>query len=408
MAPSESRPCCNVSRRVLASIILLSVCGSVLLSCLSVHDIDAFAIAAHPAVAAVAADTIAIPSPPPPLPMPHILTKGRPRIANHNVTLNAIECAKGLDIEAIGDTFVCRFKDGSGNWDCPVGWVRGGSRTPFRTEQDVTNIPKPGTRAKRARVDRMACFPGAQRPISDAHKLIFVHVAKAGGSTIERSTLFDDRRQALGGKYLGGHHVAGEYADAPGCEGYHKFSMVRHPCSRLLSLWAYYAQRLGNFDDQEFARTHFTKTLLANLTAFLIHLHRSDANWKWQNHQHFRTQVQTLVTRNGRCGVDQVLVLERWEESMHRLSSMRPGLDMSGLLAAHALPSRHGSCLASYTATAWELMAEMYVMDFCVLGYELLPEAEHQAPAAATLHPELINARLRKCRAEAARAIHGR
>ena len=245
-----------------------------------------------------------------------------------------------------------------------------------------------------------SCFAGAALPISDAHALIFVHIAKAGGSTIERSSLFADRRLALGGRYVGGHHRASKYAHAPGCEGYHKFAMVRHPCSRLLSLWSYYAQQLGKERDIAWARTRFTEASMANLTKFLIEVRRSNgAGWNWHHHQHFQTQAHMLGTENGtECGVDQVLPLERWAESMGRLAAARPGLDTSSLLGAHTLTSSHRSCAASYSATAWALMADMYAFDFCVLGYEARPEAELSAPAAATLRPEDITARLRSCR----------
>ena len=63
-----------------------------------------------------------------------------------------------------------------------------------------------------------------------------------------------------------------------------------------------------------------------------------------------------------------------------------------------ALELLRGGGAASYSATAWALMADMYAFDFCVSGYEARPEAELSAPAAATLRPEDITARLRSCR----------
>ena len=43
---------------------------------------------------------------------------------NSNTTVD-IECAEGRTVEAAGSSYVCRFTDGSGNWDCPAGWVQG-------------------------------------------------------------------------------------------------------------------------------------------------------------------------------------------------------------------------------------------------------------------------------------------
>jgi len=44
-----------------------------------------------------------------------------------------------------------------------------------------------------ASVNTTSCFAGAALPISDAHALIFVHIAKAGSSTIERSLEYSSR-----------------------------------------------------------------------------------------------------------------------------------------------------------------------------------------------------------------------
>ena len=247
-----------------------------------------------------------------------------------------------------------------------------------------------------------SCLPALRAPISDRHRLIFIHVPKAGGSTIERSPLFNDRRAALGGGYLGGHRRWDDFAGDAACASYHSFAMVRHPCSRLLSLWAYYSQGLGNHCDQAWVSAHVRPLERRNFTEFVLGL--GARGWPWHN-AHFQTQVGMLLAPGGAAiGVSQVLVMERWAESMARLAASRhPPLDVRGLSGdgrtqAHALRSGHGRCVDGYTPETWATLTRLYALDFCALGYGASgPALEEEAPPIDALLPEALSDRVREC-----------
>lgn len=73
--------------------------------------------------------------------------------------------------------------------------------------------------------------------ISDAHRLLFVHVQKTGGSTIDNrfAEVFDDARTLTG---LDRHATLTQILEAePGLSAYWTVGFVRNPWARLLSWW---------------------------------------------------------------------------------------------------------------------------------------------------------------------------
>ena len=72
-----------------------------------------------------------------------------------------------------------------------------------------------------------------------------------------------------------------------------------------------------------------------------------NSSWDWRAHQHFQTQTGMIAYHN-RCGVDLLLALERWEESLRALAALRPRLNDTLLSLSssrswpHALASQHG------------------------------------------------------------------
>uniref|UniRef100_A0A7S0NQE3 Sulfotransferase domain-containing protein n=1 Tax=Calcidiscus leptoporus TaxID=127549 RepID=A0A7S0NQE3_9EUKA len=246
------------------------------------------------------------------------------------------------------------------------------------------------------------CYPSSSLQISDLHRLIFVHVAKAGGSTIERSPIFDDRIQAqkLAGLPLGigGHEPVSIYARDKGCAEYQIFAMVRNPCSRMVSLWAYYSQHRGNMGDIAFTNKYFGGDALRDVSTFVHHTAMKNSSWDWRAHQHFQTQTGMIAYHN-RSGVDLLLALERWEESLRALAALRPQLNdtLLSLSSNHVLASQHGTCAKSFSAGAWEVMTRMYAIDYCVLGYSSRASEEGMVPQLADLRPTEVTARLQAC-----------
>ena len=316
-------------------------------------------------------------------------------------------------------------------WVCPKDFVRNPEPNPDQwcLEPTVGKIPT-------------VCAPSVHWPISDANQLMFVHVPKTGGNSVESSQLFKDRREALGRSYVGGHH---KFRDlpyvSPACKGYHTFAFVRHPCERLRSLWAYYAGGLGNADDKAWVATHLSSQARRNFSTFVLEAEKPPAGsktWQWQDQVHMQSQLGMLFGKDGHSvGVQQVLETERWDESIHALdkalncpttvaqrtaaksalSSLGVHVNLhvdvrSSLQRTHHLASNHsrGHCPLDLTPAAWNALVRMYRLDFCGLGYSTLrsiPGKRGSAPSESVwlngaptldaLKPANINARLRVC-----------
>jgi len=148
---------------------------------------------------------------------------------------------------------VCRKTDTSNGWICPrEGWLKQVSTCVSIHEAE--RAPE----TQEARLKRLQpCWPGSSAQISDENQLFFVHIPKAGGSSVENSKLFDDRKRQ---GPIGGHHALSlSPFFTPGCVTYHLFTVVRNPGARLFSVWKYYAQRLGNKGDQAWVASHVSK-----------------------------------------------------------------------------------------------------------------------------------------------------
>ena len=223
----------------------------------------------------------------------------------------------------------------------------------------------------------------------------------AGGLAIEQSSLFNARRDEVGS--VGGHHSARSFLRESGCAGYDLFTMVRNPCSRLYQLWRYYAQQLGNDGDKQWAEATFDANEMHDFNTFVIFM-----NSKRLHHlrfqQHFRSQVGMIMAPNGSVGMKQVLVMEKWTESLERLGRLRsdPPLDVSDLTAApsaNSITSARDDECANYTAESWRTMTQFYALDFCVLGYDAssMASSDLSAPSLDQLQPEATTRRLVEC-----------
>jgi hypothetical protein len=114
--------------------------------------------------------------------------------------------------------------------------------------------------------------------------LLFIHVPKTGGSSIEKHL-----RSAFSESWHGEHpmpsipvhaqHYHGELlASLP--KPHYAFMMVRHPVDRIVSEWKWQSRRLMRF----YRRLSFSRWLHYNLTAAARDLHYRD--------NHFRPQVE--------------------------------------------------------------------------------------------------------------------
>eukprot|EP00614_Pseudopedinella_elastica_P022720 CAMPEP_0172635408 /NCGR_PEP_ID=MMETSP1068-20121228/199222_1 /TAXON_ID=35684 /ORGANISM="Pseudopedinella elastica, Strain CCMP716" /LENGTH=322 /DNA_ID=CAMNT_0013447613 /DNA_START=111 /DNA_END=1077 /DNA_ORIENTATION=- len=293
--------------------------------------------------------------------------------------------------------------------------------------------------------------------ISDANLLIFVHMPKTGGSSVEMSGLFQDRREALGVSYIGGHHRVMDLLASPlnasPCADYFSFAIARHPCNRLRSLWAYYREGLGNSIDLSWVKKHISPAAQRDFSRFVVEMEQPPQKggvvpWDWRRHLHTQTQVGMLVgfpdhtyhaSGELKVLVNQVLGQERWNESARALDKAmnapkmlakraavrktRVGVGgkstpsghraipvaasrvdvVSSLLGQHEKPSAHSheTCAAELKPEAWDALVRMYEVDFCALGYEARRDKQvHETPPPPTLSslgPAAIEARFKGC-----------
>jgi hypothetical protein len=106
--------------------------------------------------------------------------------------------------------------------------------------------------------------------ISDLNNCIFVHVPKAAGSSIEGSSIFDDKRK-LSEEGIGGHATAMEFKQLypEKFDQYFKFTFVRNPYSRLISAYFYLSRGGGgNEYDTSIYRKYFENKHV-DFTAFV-------------------------------------------------------------------------------------------------------------------------------------------
>ncbi|KAJ8021259.1 hypothetical protein HOLleu_38406 [Holothuria leucospilota] len=188
----------------------------------------------------------------------------------------------------------CRSNNGSGHWQCAPGW-RQLPVDPFCVRSSSPSKP----------ADRMSTIRQPEyAPVSDDRKLLFIHVPKAGGTSIETSFLFEEQREKLGGHYLGGHHKITEF-DQVFFENYHKFGIVRHPCSRLISVWGYYSEGLGNTEDKKWVDGFMDNVTHSSFVAFVERTLYPVGPVHIDEQAHLQTQVEMIFYENGQFGLDQ-------------------------------------------------------------------------------------------------------
>lgn len=228
--------------------------------------------------------------------------------------------------------------------------------------------------------------------VSDSLKILFFHIPLTGGTAIESSLLFEDRQ-----KKLGGHHNISAFMD-PTFQNYHKFGMVRHPCSRIISLWQYFSNNMGNIEDKAWVTKHFNETTLSSFDAFVDLLFTRGVPFI-ENECHLQSQVGMIFNEDERFGLDQLLVYERWDESFEKLGE-RIKVDKNILKTIEKPVVDRIVCKDKYTPLSWSKIRTLYAMDFCVLGYSTDILEENTLPLLKNLTSDILNNRYRKCRAQ--------
>lgn len=198
--------------------------------------------------------------------------------------------------------------------------------------------------------------------IYPAHRAIFVHVPKTGGSTI--STLLRHER-LLGLKRndpdprTHKHATLFEHMAALGDEAddYFKFSFVRNPWDRLVSAYHYVVERRTG----EFPAVAAHKSF-ADFAAAI-----SRRPEEFLESDYFRPQSSFLIDDAGNMPLDFLGKYETFEDD---LQTVLTRLGIRRTLMQHRKRSKHSDYREYYDAGMRDAIAEIYRKDLEAFGYE--------------------------------------
>lgn len=216
--------------------------------------------------------------------------------------------------------------------------------------------------------------------ISRENKLIFVHVPKTGGSTIEQSKLFYDAKRH---HPIGGHTKAEKLRNlAP---GFRSFSMVRHPCERFISAFTY---TLTVAPEPEL-RWHHKNIGARNLTAYVASSDfGGDVFWRFL---HFQPQHSFLFFANKTFGVDLLLCQDNWTNSIQRLREYMKPTAIPPFRHTYARSTTHSKC-SDFPNETRQRIEKAYAMDMCLFY------PTDAATACSGLSAKELTARFQLCK----------
>ena len=223
--------------------------------------------------------------------------------------------------------------------------------------------------------------------ISRKNKLIYVHIPKTGGSSVENSALFDDARahHNVGGHFTLEHMTLN--AQERGIDDFTKAAHIRHPCSRFISAYAYLKSDLCNPGDRRWAKENIGNL---SLDDFILKLEREPA---LTGKAHLRPLHHWLFYTDGTFALDVALCQETWNESLDVLGHYIGTNIPNGLYSAHSLKNAHNSC-AELKPETRQAIERVYAMDYCIFGFASQPSGKCQQMKEK---PELFTERYASC-----------
>lgn len=215
-------------------------------------------------------------------------------------------------------------------------------------------------------------------PISHPHRTIFVHVPKTGGTSVEFVLGMHGEKADIGirpyfnqeidREHLYGqdlqHMTAAALRDALQQAGvferYFKFSIVRNPWDRLVSVFAWSNQKWAKgeeLSDDEF------ESSVRRLHGLFVAARTQGQPLRIA--PHFRPQVHFLVDRERRTLVDFVA---RYENLRADWEHIRQKIGIEADLPLR-MRSHHRPYQSYYSATTRAMVAEIYADDISALNY---------------------------------------
>mmetsp|Transcript_27234 Transcript_27234/g.40212 ORF Transcript_27234/g.40212 Transcript_27234/m.40212 type:complete len:302 (-) Transcript_27234:1048-1953(-) len=194
-----------------------------------------------------------------------------------------------------------------------------------------------------------------KKQISRKNKVMFVHIPKSGGDTIEHSKLFEDKPNMIGG-----HTPISEFVKQEGVENFSSFAIVRHPCERFISAFNFLSQGGINMNDKTWAKENIDDLTLDDWVQKSIATDRV----------HFQSMWAFLFIEEGDkmvMGVDNIFCQEQFGETVDWITHQFGSI--FGEKVPHANKKKHGTC-QDLKADTRKIIEEYYALDYCIFGYK--------------------------------------
>jgi hypothetical protein len=199
--------------------------------------------------------------------------------------------------------------------------------------------------------------------ISHQYRCIFVHVPKAGGTSIETSSLFSDQSRRLG-EYVGGHLSAIEYQRLYPFEfeHYFKFAFVRNPYDRLVSAFHYLSSFKDGNEHDRYIYEKYIKKYGKDFKWFCIDFLNLESIYEVI---HLKPQYEFICDRNGNLLVDFIGKIERLNKDF---LCIKKHTSWSGDIS-HRLKTKHKHYSCYYSKDTYEIVTNLYKKDLVLLNY---------------------------------------
>ncbi|KAJ8041452.1 hypothetical protein HOLleu_12270 [Holothuria leucospilota] len=235
---------------------------------------------------------------------------------------------------------VCRSKNGDGHWKCAKGWKRV-SGDPFCVKYPTSQVTDLLVSSSREDYE-------AQTLVSEKFKLLFHQLP---GTAVEMSPSFFRVLRK------------NELIDQDLLKHYHKFTFIMHPCLRLIKMW-----KAISHPSMDISFSSFLNGRLPPWKLLLL-----------SEEKRLKLQTEMILDNHKQVFLDQILVFERWNESLLELMR-RANIDPQDFPAIRAMSPNYAQCSRFYTQETWLKMTNSYSLDFCVFRYSTSMNESHIMP----------------------------
>jgi len=147
---------------------------------------------------------------------------------------------------------------------------------------------------------------------SDKHKVIFIHIPKTGGSSIETSLNCKNDSSGYGTKdgKARQHYTWKDYEKnyLNKYKNYYKFSIIRNPYTKVLSDY-YFLKNEAKITHNNFQNKSFDEYL-----DYCKYIYENKLYSTTHYHDHFMPQYEFIYDNNNKLKVDKIFKFENFEE----------------------------------------------------------------------------------------------